>query len=127
MNVEFNKSDIYQFQSKISLSKPLRVKIIDRIEGNINLEICVSNDSAKNKSYTRYHVLCPHQAEILIFNPDITKYTSTEKPILLGSYNNNKHLFMEFVLEPRMSDGYSMVRLKFFIKNKNLWQSTQKK
>ena len=118
MNVEFNKSDIFQFQSTISLSKSLRVNVIDKIEGNINLGIFVRNDNANNNSYTRYHVINRHKAEILIFNPDITKYTSTDNPILLGTYNNIKQLFMEFVLEPRLSDGCSMIRLKFFIKNK---------
>ena len=118
MNVDFNKSDIFQFQSTISLSKSLRVNVIDKIEGNINLEIFVRNDNANKNSYTRYHVINRHRAEILILNPDITKYTSTDKPILLGTYNNIKQLFMEFVLEPRLSDGCSMIRLKFFIKNK---------
>lgn len=118
MNVDFGNSDSFVWQTKLSHSNKVPLKIIDNIEGNINLNIMLADDSANRNSYTRYHVIDLHNAEILITNAESNRYTRTEQPIKIGTYKNDYLLYLEYVLEPEMSNQQSILRLKFFIKRK---------
>lgn len=118
MNVEFSGQDYFLWQTKISYSNSIGLKIIDEIEGNINLTIRQIKDDNDSNSYTRYLVKDLHNAEVIIANADASKFTSTEKPILLGTYKNEYSLLLEYVLEPIMSNTQSVLRLKFSIKKK---------
>lgn len=119
MNVEFINTEEVTKMEKISQEKKVTVKIIDEVEGNINMKLMLKDDDKKKDSYTTYKAIDSHQAEIWIVNAQNDKYTSTQLPILLGTYKKNYSLFLEYVLWPKMSDSVRMISLKFFIKKIN--------
>lgn len=118
MDIVFKDTDFFVWQTTISYQNSVSIKVIDDIEGNINLTIRQIKDDNNTNSYTRYQVEDLHNAEVIIANADTTKFTSTEKPIQLGTYKNDYILLLEYVLEPIMSNTQSVLRLKFSIKMK---------
>lgn len=115
MKVDLGKSQEYSIQEKISHSNPVHIEIIDRLEGDMNLTIMLINDP-NSKGGTRFHAIDSFNAEIHIINRDTSKYIRPEIPILLGSYKRKNDLYLEYVLEPQMSDGQSLIRVKFTTK-----------
>lgn len=118
MDIVFDNKDYFVWQTKISYTKSISLKIIDDVEGNIKLTIHQIIDKNDTSSYTKYNVKDEHNAEIVIANADLTKYTSTRVPILLGTYKNDYYIYMEYVLEPIMSTPQSVIRLKFSLERK---------
>lgn len=78
----------------------------------------LAKDGTTTNNYTRYHVIDLHNAEILITNADSRKFTRTEQPIKIGTYKNDYLLYLEFVLEPEMTNQQSVLRMKFSIKRR---------
>lgn len=118
MDIVFDDKDYFVWQTKISYTNGVNLKVIDNVEGNINISIHQKKDEEDTSGYTRYNVIDPHNAEVIIANADLSRYTSTNKPILLGTFKNDYLLYMEYVLEPVLSNAQSVLRLKFSIKRK---------
>lgn len=115
MNVDLNNKGKFIIQTNISSMSKVDVKIIDRVEGDIDLTICLKTDNANTKSITKYIIKDAHCGEIQIINADLNKYTRAEKPIGLGTYKNKYKLYVDYLLEPLMSDGKSPIRLNFYV------------
>ena len=118
MNVDLNNKEKFIIQTNISLASQVDVQIIDRVEGNIDLTICLKADKVNTKSITKFIIRDAYCGEIQIINADLNKYTRAEKPIGLGTYKNKYNLYVDYLLEPSMSDGKSPIRLKFYVEKK---------
>lgn len=101
MEVRFNDQEkVVVKKSKISQTSPLYFKIMDEVEGDIELSMILKRDTIKTSSFTRYLVKDAHHAEIQICNALDEKNVQTKEKIKIGTYANEYKLFLQFRLEP---------------------------
>lgn len=90
------KKELNKYTGKLSNKDSFAVKIQDEVEGDMTFTFKLKNDYY-NHSYTTYHVLDPHNAEIIISNVSgngVKSQTSIE----LGTYAGKYRLFLDFVI-----------------------------
>ena len=101
----------------ISKDSPAVFYVKDNIEGDMTFSfILVDKPEDEGRSYTRYDVIDSHTGEFRISNVPSNRGVSLSQQMKVGTYQNDKKLYMSFTITKEMENGYHNITVEFFTK-----------
>lgn len=112
-NEPYKYEFIKEERAKILEGGSVSIIVEDPIEGNTTFNVSIEEDDGKD-GVTRVERIDSKKVEVKIINPNLSAVVAPNEPMEIGSYMQNKKLYMDYKLYKKYDDeAYREINIEF--------------